>query len=71
MKQVIRDSVITFLFSFLCGLLLEYFDFSIPFKCGISGVVGLFAIFIYDILIKLLSQVEKNPIQYIKNWRKK
>lgn len=64
-RQLIRDSVITFLVSFLCGLVIENFDVSIPFKCGISGIAGLFAIFIYNIIVKLLTQVEEDPMHYL------
>ena len=70
-KQVIRDSIITFLFSFLCGLVLEYFDMPVPVKCGISGIVGMFAIFLYEIAIKILKKVEENPTRYIKKWKDK
>ena len=73
-RQVIRDSIITFLFSFLCGLLLEYFEFSIPFKCGISGVAGLFGVFIYNIFVKMFAEIEKDPVFYLwkfKNGRNK
>lgn len=70
-RQLIRDSIITFLVSFLCGLVIENFDFSIPFKCGISGIAGLFAIFIYNILVRLLIEVEKDPLHYLEKWKDK
>lgn len=65
LRQLVRDTVITFLVSFFCGLLLEYLDIPVPVKCGLSGVAGLFALFIYGILVKLLQQVEKDPVKVI------
>lgn len=71
MKQMVRDFAITFLFSFLCGLVLEYFDMPVPVKCGISGTVGMFAIFLYEIAIKLLKNVEQNPAKYLSKLKRK
>lgn len=68
-KQLLKDVTITFLVSFFCGLALEYFDISVPVKCGISGTMGLFAIFIYNIIARFLSQIGENPIHYL-NWFK-
>lgn len=71
LKQILRDLAITFLVSFLCGLLLEHLDISVPFKCGISGTAGLFGVFIYNIIVKILKEVEKDPIHYIEEIKKK
>lgn len=60
-KQIIRDCIITFLVSFFCGLCLEYFDIPVPVKCGISGIMGLFAILIYGIIVKILTKVKEDP----------
>lgn len=68
-RQAIRDLVITFLVSFLCGLLLENLDLSIPVKCGLSGVAGLFGVFIYGIISNILKEVEKDPIHYIEEFK--
>ena len=65
-KQLIRDTVITFLVSFFCGLLLEYLNIPVPVKCGLSGVAGLFALFIYGIIVKFLEKVEEDPLKVIK-----
>lgn len=69
--QLIRELVITFVISFLCGLGLEYFDMPIPVKCAISGTSAVFAIFIYNIIAKILNQVEKDPLKAIKNIKDK
>lgn len=64
-KKTIRDSAISFLFSMLCGLLLEYWDIPYAVKVGLSGTVGLFAVRIYAILESVLKKVEENPEQII------
>ena len=64
-RQALRDLVITFMVSFLCGLLLENLELSIPVKCGLSGVAGLFGVFIYGIISKILIKVEEDPIHYL------
>lgn len=64
-KQILRDSIITFLVSFLCGLCLDYFEIPTPVKCGLSGIAGLFAILIYGIMVKLLTKVKENPDEII------
>ena len=65
-KQILRDCIITFLVSFLCGLCLDYFEIPVPVKCGLSGIAGLFAILIYGIIIRLLTKVKENPTEIIK-----
>ena len=60
-KQIIRDCIITFLVSFFCGLCLEYFEIPVPVKCGISGIMGLFAILIYGIIVRILTKVKEDP----------
>ena len=64
-KQILRDCIITFLVSFLCGLCMEYFDIPVPVKCGLSGIAGLFAILIYGIIVGLLTKVRENPKEVI------
>lgn len=69
-KQTIRDAVISFIFSMLAGLLLEYVDISYSVKVGLSGIVGLFAVRLYMIIESVLKKVEENPdvvIDKIKN----
>ena len=65
-RQIIRDSIITFLVSFLCGLCLDYFEIPTPVKCGLSGIAGLFAILIYGIIIRILTKIKENPTEIIK-----
>lgn len=60
-KQTIRDAVISFIFSMLAGLLLEYVDIPYSVKVGLSGIVGLFAVRLYMIIESLLKKVEENP----------
>lgn len=69
-RQSLRDAAITFLFSMLSGLTFEYLDVSDPVKYGLSGVCGLFAVRIYMIADSLLRQAEKDPINFIRYWRK-
>lgn len=69
-KQTIRDAVISFIFSMLAGLLLEYADIPYSVKVGLSGIVGLFAVRLYMIIESVLKKVEENPdvvIDKIKN----
>lgn len=69
-KQTIRDAVISFIFSMLAGLLLEYVDIPYSVKVGLSGIVGLFAVRLYMIIESVLKEVEENPdvvIDKIKN----
>nr|DAY67461.1 MAG TPA: LydA holin phage, holin superfamily III [Caudoviricetes sp.] len=69
-KQTIRDAVISFIFSMLAGLLLEYVDIPYSVKVGLSGIVGLFAVRLYMIIESVLKKVEENPdvvIDKIKN----
>lgn len=61
LKQTIRDVVISFVFSMLAGLLLEYLDIPYSVKVGLSGVIGLFAVRIYMIIESILKRVEQNP----------
>jgi uncharacterized membrane protein YjjP (DUF1212 family) len=60
-KQTIRDCLITFIFSMLAGLLLEYWEIPYAVKAGISGVCGFFAVRLYSIAISFLTKVEENP----------
>lgn len=60
-KQTIRDAIISFIFSMLAGLLLEYVDIPYSVKVGLSGIVGLFAVRLYMIIESVLQKVEENP----------
>lgn len=60
-KQTIRDATISFVFSMLAGLLLEYVDIPYSVKVGVSGTVGLFAVRIYMIIESVLKRVQDNP----------
>lgn len=64
-KDTIRDSIITFLVSMLCGLLMEYWEIPMAVKYGCAGIAGLFGIRLYSIGEKLLRRVEDNPEKII------
>ena len=66
-RQTMRDMLITFLVSMLCGLLAEYMDIPTPVKYGISGVCGLFAVRLYMIADSLLKRAQRDPFNFIKN----
>lgn len=70
-RQSLRDMLITFIVSMLCGLLAEYMDIPVPVKYGISGVCGLFAVRIYMIADSILKTAEKDPFHFIKSISKK
>ena len=66
-RQTLRDMLITFLVSMLCGLLAEYMDIPTPVKYGISGDCGLFAVRIYMIADSVLKTAQNDPFNFIKN----
>lgn len=68
-RQTLRDMLITFLVSMLCGLLAEYMDIPRPVKYGISGVCGLFAVRLYMIADSMLKTAEKDPFSFLRNFR--
>lgn len=65
-KQKIRDILLTFTFSMLAGLLLEYWAIPFGVKAGISGVCGLFGIWLYELIVSLLLYLRKNPEKVLK-----
>lgn len=65
-KQKIRDILLTFTFSMLAGLLLEYWAIPFGVKAGISGVCGLFGIWLYELIVALLLYLRKNPEKVLK-----
>ena len=65
-RQTIRDMIITFIVSMLCGLLAEYMDIPMPVKYGISGVCGLFGVRLYAIADSVLKSAEKDPIEFMR-----
>ena len=63
-RQSLRDMLITFIVSMLCGLMAEYMDIPVPVKYGISGVCGLFAVRLYMIADSLLKKAEQDPLHF-------
>lgn len=64
-KKTIRDLVLSFIGSMLCGLLLEYWEIPYAVKVGISGTCGLFAVKIYEVIESVLQRFEENPEKII------
>lgn len=60
-KKTIRDLILSFIGSMLCGLLLEYWEIPYAVKVGISGTCGLFAVKIYEVIESLLTNIKENP----------
>ena len=69
-KKTIRDIILSFVFSMLCGLLLEYWQIPYAVKVGISGTCGLFAVRIYEIINIFFTKVEQHPEQILRRFRK-
>lgn len=63
-KQSLRDMLITFVVSMLCGLLVEYMNIPTPVKYGISGVCGLFGVRLYMIADALLKSAQHDPLHF-------
>lgn len=70
-RQVIRDCTITFIFSMLGGLLLEYVDIPFTVKCGLSGVCGLFAVNLYIVLEQVFNHLAENPEKVVHHFLRK
>ena len=64
-KKTIRDLVLSFIGSMLCGLLLEYWEIPYAVKVGISGTCGLFAVKIYEVIESILQRIKENPDEII------
>ena len=64
-KRTVRDLVLSFLGSMLCGLLLEYWEIPYAVKVGISGTCGLFAVKIYEVIESILQRIKENPEEVI------
>lgn len=69
-KKTVRDLVLSFLGSMLCGLLLEYWEIPYAVKVGISGTCGLFAVKIYEVIESILQRVKENPDKIIDKIKK-
>ncbi|MBP5699042.1 MAG: hypothetical protein J6W96_05905 [Alphaproteobacteria bacterium] len=69
-KQTLRDMLITFIVSMLCGLLAEYMDIPTPVKYGISGVCGLFGVRLYMIADSILKSAQKDPFHFLEQIQK-
>lgn len=70
-KKTIRDLVLSFIGSMLCGLLLEYWEIPYAVKVGISGTCGLFAVKIYEVIESILQRIKENPDEIIDKLKKK
>lgn len=70
-RTTLRDLVLSFLGSMLCGLLLEYWEIPYAVKVGISGTCGLFAVKIYEVVESLLTNIKENPQNIIGKINKK
>lgn len=70
-RQSLRDMLITFIVSMLCGLMAEYMDIPVPVKYGISGVCGLFAVRLYMIADSLLKKAEQDPLHFLNTIKNK
>ncbi len=72
-KETIRNIVIVYCFTVLAGLLLDNWQnvFSESTRYGISGVLGYYAVRIYEITVVILDNVKKNPEKVIKRIHKK
>ena len=64
-KKTIRDLVLSFLGSMLCGLMLECWEIQYAVKVGISGTCGLFAVKIYEVIESILQRIKENPDKVI------
>ena len=64
-KKTVRELVLSFLGSMLCGLLLEYWEIPYAVKVGISGTCGLFAVKIYEVIESILQRIKENPEEVI------
>ena len=64
-KKTVRDLILSFLGSMLCGLLLEYWEIPYAVKVGISGTCGLFAVKIHEVIEAILQRIKENPEEVI------
>ena len=64
-RQSLRDMLITFIVSMLCGLLVEYMNIPTPVKYGISGVCGIFGVRLYMIADSILKSAQNDPMKFI------
>lgn len=64
-KKTIKDSVLVFTFSLLCGLLIQYWEIPDAVKFGVSGVCGYFAVRINEVIETMLVRAKENPEKII------
>ena len=64
-KKTVRDLVLSFLGSMLCGLMLECWEIPYAVKVGISGTCGLFAVKIYEVVESIMQRIKENPDKII------
>ena len=64
-KKTLKDSVLVFTFSLLCGLLIQYWEIPEAVKFGVSGVCGYFAVKINEVIEAILQRAKENPDKII------
>lgn len=62
-KQTVRDTIIVFVFTILSGLLLENWHdfFNESVRMGMAGVLGFYAVRIYEVSIAIFSELKNHP----------
>ena len=60
-KKTLRDATITFVFSMLSGLIIEYWEIPFAVKAGVCGTIGFFGITLYNVLESILLNLKENP----------
>lgn len=69
-KKTIKDSVLVFTFSLLCGLIIQYWEIPESVKFGVSGVCGYYAVKISEVIETILTRVKNKPEDILNNIRK-
>lgn len=69
-KKTLKDSILVFTFSLLCGLLIQYWEIPEAVKFGVSGVCGYFAVRINEVIESMLVKMKENPDKVIDNLKK-
>lgn len=60
-RKTIKDSVLVFTFSLLCGLIIQYWEIPESVKFGVSGVCGYYAVKISEVIETILTKAKNKP----------